>query len=110
MLRITTAIAAGDMLVRVEGTLEPESEADLGDEVEAIGRGVSFATKGDPEAARSAIERLSAGVKTLSRVLSPARHRSPARGRAGRRAQASLLDEPACPYAPRWAARRSRWR
>ena len=98
VLRITTAIAAGDMLVRVEGTLEPESEAELGDEVEAIGRGVSFATKGDPEAARSAIERLSAAVKPQSRILSPGPAPiAPLAAEPAAEPQASLLDEPGVP-------------
>ena len=70
VLRITTAIAAGGALVRIEGTLEPDAEDELAAEVEAIGRAVSFTTKGDPEAARAVIERISTAAAPRS-LLSP---------------------------------------
>ena len=73
VVRITTAIAAGDRLVRIEGTLEEEMEAELAGDVEAIGRSATFDAKGDPAAAQGAIERLTAAsAPSPSTELPPA--------------------------------------
>lgn len=50
ILRMTTAIAAGDRIVRLEASVPPEREKDLAPIVESIGRSATFARRGDPDA------------------------------------------------------------
>lgn len=57
-LGITTAVAVGDLLVRLEGSLPPGASPELAKEVEAIGRSLNFAAAGDPKQAEAAIEEL----------------------------------------------------
>jgi hypothetical protein len=45
-LRLTTAVAAGDLLLRLETSLLPGAEARVADEAEAIGRSVTFPIRG----------------------------------------------------------------
>src|SRR5439155_21992887 len=47
-LNITTAVAAGDLLVRLDGRLLPDAPAKIADEIEAIGRSLVFPSTGNP--------------------------------------------------------------
>ncbi len=49
ILRVTTAIAAGDVLIRLEASIPPERAAELADAVESIGRSAAFPRRGDPD-------------------------------------------------------------
>lgn len=59
-LNITTAIAAGSLLIRVEGTMPPNGGTALEYEIEAIGRSVRTTEPGNPVDAGQAIEQLRA--------------------------------------------------
>lgn len=48
MVQVTTAVAAGSLLVRAEGNLPSDASQQLKDLVLAIGRSMTFATTGDP--------------------------------------------------------------
>lgn len=48
VLRLTTAIAVGATLVRIEGRLDPDSPPSIVNEAHAIRRGLSFANSGAP--------------------------------------------------------------
>jgi hypothetical protein len=48
-LNITTAVAAGDLLVRLDGRLLPDAPPEIADQIEAIGRSLVFPTRtGNP--------------------------------------------------------------
>ncbi len=57
-LRITIAIAVDDLLVRVQGTLPPDADPKLADEMEEIARQLVFVKKGEPQKAEEEIRRL----------------------------------------------------
>src|SRR5688500_1903610 len=59
ILRMTTAIAAGDRIVRLEASVPPDREKDLAPIVESIGRSATFARRGDPDAVTREIRDLS---------------------------------------------------
>ncbi len=65
VIRVTTAIAAGSTLVRVEGVLPDGAPADVLEQVFATGRGLVFQAKADPKLSQAEVERL--------RSTSPAR-------------------------------------
>jgi hypothetical protein len=58
VLRITTAVAAGDLLVRLEAELPSDADENLIDQVEAIGRSLVFTTPGDPGQVQQDLEQL----------------------------------------------------
>ena len=58
ILRITTAVAVGKTLVRLEATVPREREAALADEVEALSRTALFAARGEPAAVEGALRQL----------------------------------------------------
>src|SRR5262245_1669774 len=58
VLRVTTAVAAGDLLVRLEATLPADAASALVEEAEAIGRELEFASPGDPGVAADEINQL----------------------------------------------------
>ena len=57
-LRVTTAIAAATLLLRLEGSLVPGADPRLAADVEAIGRTVVFRSRGNPGEAEREIEHL----------------------------------------------------
>jgi hypothetical protein len=57
-LRVTTAIAAGSLLLRSETTLAPEADVRLAEEAEAIGRSAIFPTRGDPAKVKKELDQL----------------------------------------------------
>ena len=60
IVRLTTAVAAGATVVRVEASLDPNDEAELAGEVYAIGRSARFLERGDPDAVRRTLDDLRA--------------------------------------------------
>lgn len=58
VLLISIAVAAGDVIVYVEGNLLPEAGDTLGKEVEAIGRSLTFPVNGDAVKAAEEIKQL----------------------------------------------------
>ena len=48
VLKMTTAVAAGNQLVRLDASLPSDADQGLINEVEAIGRSLTFASTGDP--------------------------------------------------------------
>ncbi len=58
LLMVTVAVAAAERLVRLEAALPPAADAKLADEVEAIGKSMSFAAQGDPRHTEREIEGL----------------------------------------------------
>ena len=50
ILRVTTAIAADGLIVRLEASVPPERTDDVAPVVEAVGRSVVFKRRGDPDA------------------------------------------------------------
>lgn len=58
VLRTTTAVAAGTLILRLEGFLPSDANQTLIDQVEAIGRGLLFATSGDPTQTSRDIDQL----------------------------------------------------
>ena len=70
VLTITTAVAAGNLLVRLEAVLPSAATRTLISEVEAIERSVSFATRGNPSrAAREILELRRAAPQRAGRTL-----------------------------------------
>ncbi len=62
-LHATTAIAAGPILVRVEGFVIPNADAGLADKIEAIGQSITFASRGDAATVTKEIETLRANPR-----------------------------------------------
>jgi hypothetical protein len=58
MIQVTTAVAAGSLLVRLDGRLPSDADQQLRDLVLAIGRSLTFTSQGDPSAVEQEIERL----------------------------------------------------
>src|SRR5262245_24637512 len=69
VLRITTAIAADTLLVRIEGTVPVERTNELAEQVESIGRGASFDRVGLPEKIEQEIEQLRRAPSLRSELL-----------------------------------------
>jgi Abnormal spindle-like microcephaly-assoc'd, ASPM-SPD-2-Hydin/CARDB len=64
ILRTTTAVAAGSLLVRVEGALPSDADPALVDLVGAIGRSLGFALSGDPGVTQQELQSLTNGPQT----------------------------------------------
>lgn len=58
ILRVTTAIAADNFIVRLEGRLLPDAPESLEATVNAIGRSAKFRTTGDPDKVKRELENL----------------------------------------------------
>jgi hypothetical protein len=58
ILKTTTAVAAGNLLVRLEGALPSDADQALVEQVEAIGRSLVFASSGDPDIAQQELQNL----------------------------------------------------
>ncbi len=58
MLRITTAVAAGNMLARLDAFLPSDASQELIEEAEAIGLSLTFTTTGDPVQVQQELENL----------------------------------------------------
>ncbi len=71
VLRITTAVAVGNLLVRVEASLPSAANSTLIAEVEAIGRSLRFKTQGDPPNNEKELEELRRHVPPPSALLTP---------------------------------------
>lgn len=71
VLRVTTAVAAGVLLVRVEAALPSDADPGLIAEAEAIGRSLSFATKSNPAETEQEVERLRANPRPEHVLSSP---------------------------------------
>jgi hypothetical protein len=57
-LRLTFAIAVGRTLVRLDASLPPEREEELGDQIREIAQSARFPTRGDPGRVEADVERL----------------------------------------------------
>jgi hypothetical protein len=68
VLQITTAVAAGDLLVRLESMLPEDAPPEVADEVEAIGRSLAFPTTGNP----AQVEQETQGLRESPRLRFPA--------------------------------------
>lgn len=66
-LRVTTAIAFGDLLVRIEGALPPGEDPKFADDLEAIGRSAVFPKRGNPQEVNRQIHDL----QNTPRLFSP---------------------------------------
>ena len=58
IIQITTAIAAGNLLIRLEGTLPVDASQQLKDTVLSIGRSLVFSSTGDPVLVQQDVDRL----------------------------------------------------
>ena len=58
VLKITTAVAAGNILVRLDASLPSDAPQELIDEAEAIGRSLTFTVPGDPAEVQKDLEDL----------------------------------------------------
>ncbi len=71
VLRITTAVAAGNMLVRLDASLPSDAPQELIDEAMAIGRGLTFTTTGDPVQVQQELENLRSSPGRSGSLLGP---------------------------------------
>lgn len=72
-LHVTVAIAADNLLVRVDTTLSPDAPPRLADEAEAIAHSATFPTRGDPQAIEKELNQLRESRRTTSQnTLLPA--------------------------------------
>jgi hypothetical protein len=71
VLVITTAVAAGDLLVRLEGRLLPDAPPAVTDQMEAIGASLVFPTTGDPGQVDQEITNLRSGQSRGSSLSTP---------------------------------------
>ncbi len=81
-VRVTTAIAAGIMVVRLDTTLAPEADPTFATEAEAIGRSVMLPSRGEPGQTKQEIQSLRESTNTSS----PPRSMLAPPGPAGQRA------------------------
>jgi hypothetical protein len=72
LLIVSTAIAQGDIILRVDGYVPADAPAAIADEVEAIGRSVVFRQAGDPTRTNQEIEHLRLVGPPKPIVLPPA--------------------------------------
>jgi uncharacterized repeat protein (TIGR01451 family) len=68
---ITTAVAAGNLLVRLEGWLPSDAPPDVMGEVEAIGQSLVFTTTGDPSQVEREIQELHKSSRPRSSSPTP---------------------------------------
>ena len=71
VLQITTAVAADDLLVRLESRLPENAPSQVVDEVEAIGQSVGFVTRGNATQVGQEIQGLRASPRLRFPALSP---------------------------------------
>jgi uncharacterized repeat protein (TIGR01451 family) len=71
VLRITTAVAAGSLLVRLDGVLPSDADQQLINQVEAIGKSLIFKTAGDPGQVRQQLEKLRSSPRPGSSLFTP---------------------------------------
>lgn len=83
MVQITTAVAAGSLLVRLEGNLPSDADQGLKDLVLAIGRSLAFSPSGDRAPARASAPLSAPGVSVAATVSSAAGIGSEAAGLSG---------------------------
>jgi Abnormal spindle-like microcephaly-assoc'd, ASPM-SPD-2-Hydin len=67
-LRLTTAIAAGNQLIRLQAYLPPGTPSEVADEVEAIGRSASFPTVASPTQLDRELNELRRGPASTPRL------------------------------------------
>jgi HYDIN/CFA65/VesB family protein len=72
VLEITTAVAAGDLLVELDGRLRPDAPPRSANEVEVIGQSLVFTTTGDPGQVNKEIEDLRKSPLHDSSLFTPA--------------------------------------
>lgn len=82
VLQITTTIAAGDLLVRLESFLPEDAPSQIADEVEAIGRSLIFATSGNPAQVDQEIQDLRGSPRLRFPALPTGSHTSGSSGAA----------------------------
>lgn len=90
VLRITTAIAADRLLLRLEGSVPPERAGELAAEVEAIGRATTFAVRGDPAKVAAEVRRLRRRARPSLVPDEPARRESETSTRSDARPEPAL--------------------
>jgi len=66
VVQITTAVAVSDLLVRLESLVAQDAPSQVANEVEEIGRSLSFATTGNPAQVDQEIQNLRGGPKLRS--------------------------------------------
>lgn len=73
-LRVTTAIAAGELLLRLDGELAPDADPRLADQIEAISASATFPSRGEPDAVEKELRSLEAQgpVSRLDALRPPA--------------------------------------
>jgi uncharacterized repeat protein (TIGR01451 family) len=67
LLRLVTAVAVDSLIVRIEGSLVPNSPTAVADQVEAIARGMVCSTQGDPAQVDSELNELRGNSSSQSR-------------------------------------------
>lgn len=87
-LRVTTAIAAGDLLVRLETILDVKADPKLASDALAIGRTTSFVQRGDPAKSEEDVRML----RRLPRPLSTPAPATEIRGASGRRGRKGAIE------------------
>lgn len=80
LLTVTVAVAAAERLVRLEATLAPDADARLADEIEAIGKSLTFSPQGDANQTQRELEGL-----RRARPKTPAPQPNPEKAPGGRR-------------------------
>jgi uncharacterized repeat protein (TIGR01451 family) len=70
-LRITTAVAAGNLLVRLDGLLPSDADQKLINVVEAVGRSLVFTVSGNPAQVREELENLRNSARQKSSLSVP---------------------------------------
>ncbi len=88
VLQITTAVAAGDLLVRLESMLPEDAPPEVAVEVEMIGQNLVFATTGNPVQVEQAIQNLRNSPRLGFPVPTPSSETSSSSGAA----EASLAE------------------
>jgi hypothetical protein len=78
VLRITTAVAVGDLLVRSEAFLPSASGATLISQVEAMGRSLRFAARGNPQQTARELEELRRRAPSHAALIPPPGSLNPA--------------------------------
>jgi hypothetical protein len=89
VLRITTAVGVGNLLVRVEAWLPSAADQALIDQAQVIGRSLGFAIAGDPGRTEQELRDLRRGVPPQSSLPGPVPSRLPVA--AGAALEATLL-------------------
>jgi len=77
VLRITTAVAVGNLLVRAEASLPSAASSILINQVEAMGRSLRFATHGNPQQTQRELQEVRRRVPSHSALITPPDPRNP---------------------------------